>query len=159
MSTRHITYFDFLRGVSIILVICIHSSISLDFDSTRGIVVAVIRQTFNCAVPIFIALSGYFMATKEVKMGKSHFAFLKKYVPGVYVPMLVWSLPLFAIALYCGKNPVIEIVSLFTGRFSIYYFIIVIIQMYLILPLLIKVKQFGVFLIGIIDAIGLIELV
>lgn len=143
MSTKHITYFDFWRGLAIILVICIHSNIALNFESPLGITTVVLRQTFNCAVPIFLALSGYFMAAKELKWGSSHFAFLKEYVPSVYLPMLVWSLPLFILALYHGKNPLIETAALLTGRYSIYYFIIVIIQMYLLLPLLVKIKQWG----------------
>ena len=50
---ERIAYFDFLRGLAIMMVVGIHTY-TLGEDST------VVRQILNTAVPLFIAISGYF---------------------------------------------------------------------------------------------------
>lgn len=54
MKQRNL-YFDFLRGVAIILVVAIHSFI-LGENSNE------IRQLLNTAVPLFVAISGFFLS-------------------------------------------------------------------------------------------------
>lgn len=62
--------------------------------------------------------------------------FWKKQIASVYSPCLIWSIPLFALSLYLESRQMIPInifYFLFCG-FSIYYFIALIIQCYLLLP-------------------------
>lgn len=81
------TYFDFLRGIAIIMVIGIHTY-------TDGLVNfnLFLRQFLNCAVPIFLAISGYFIGHKSFVEQGSCVKFLKKHVPRVYIPKLLWSI-------------------------------------------------------------------
>lgn len=61
-NIEHITYFDFLRGVAILMVIGIHTYVAGDFNTIDGSVRIIIRQLLNCAVPIFLALSAFFLS-------------------------------------------------------------------------------------------------
>jgi len=70
MSSERIEYFDFLRGIAIIFVIAIHSFTSFTISESNTIIYhlgIVWRQIIGCAVPIFLAISGYFMSSKYFK--------------------------------------------------------------------------------------------
>lgn len=98
MSQR-IEYYDFLRGIAIIMVVGIHSFVPYPIDTTLGCTSAIIRQILNCAVPIFLALSGLFCGKKLLDKKDSRFHFWKKQIPKVYIPALIWSLPYFILNL------------------------------------------------------------
>lgn len=96
MSSNRIEYFDFLRGIAIILVVALHSftPFSIFESNTLSYHLAIIwRQIIGCAVPIFLAISGYFMSNKDVNTQSKYSLFIKKQIPRVYIPMLVWSVP------------------------------------------------------------------
>lgn len=133
-------YFDFLRGLSILMVIAIHTSAKPEFRGVANIVEILVRQVVGCPVPIFLAISGYFLGSKVLETKEQRLEFWKKQIPKVYVPALIWSLPLYALSLKRGHNPIIETTSLFGMGYSIYYFIALIIQCYLLLPLLQKIN-------------------
>ena len=61
---QHISYFDFLRGIAILMVVAIHTYIAGDFITADGTVRIIFRQLLNCAVPIFLAISGFFLGRK-----------------------------------------------------------------------------------------------
>ena len=73
--TRHITYFDFLRGIAILMVVGIHTFPSTSWDNPNDVLLIAIRQILNCAVPIFLALSAYFIANKKLIPLKIFFLF------------------------------------------------------------------------------------
>lgn len=123
------TYFDFLRGVAIIMVVAIHTYHKAE-DSVA------FRQILNAAVPLFIAISGFFLSKKQIEQKTQYFQFLKRQIPKVYIPTLVWSLPMFAVSVKSGENVLNNVISLFICGFSIYYFVAFIIQCYTVLPLL-----------------------
>lgn len=123
------TYFDFLRGFAIMMVVGIHTY-TLGEDST------VVRQILNTAVPLFIAISGYFLSQKKMENKDDYRSFLKKQLPKVYLPVLVWSLPLFALALYSGSSIIKQTIMLLGCGLSIYYFVTFIMQCYVVLPVI-----------------------
>ena len=123
------TYFDFLRGLAIMMVVGIHTY-TLGKDST------VVRQLLNTAVPLFIAISGYFLSQKKMENKDDYLFFLKKQFPKVYLPVLVWSLPLYAIALYSGSSIIKQTILLLSCGLSIYYFVAFIMQCYVVLPVI-----------------------
>lgn len=124
-------YFDFLRGIAILMVVAIHTY-NMDTD---GIV---IRQLLNTAVPIFIAISGYFLSLKVTDTKGEYINFLKKQLSKVYYPVLLWSLPLLAISIIQGKSILANIILFFVCGMSIYYFVAFIMQCYVVLPLVKK---------------------
>lgn len=131
-----IGYFDFWRGIAIVMVVGIHTHVMSAPDAG----VMWVRQLLNCAVPLFLALSGYFATKVYVERGLTATAFWKRQIPRVYLPCLVWSLPLVVQQIVkSGGNDIAEPVALMlVGGVSVYYFITLIIQYYLMLPLLIR---------------------
>ena len=123
------TYFDFLRGLAIMMVVGIHTY-TLGKDST------IVRQLLNTAVPLFIAISGYCLSQKRMENKDDYLFFLKKQFPKVYLPVLVWSLPLYAIALYSGSSIIKQTILLLSCGLSIYYFVAFIMQCYVVLPVI-----------------------
>ena len=122
-------------------VIAIHTTGNLEelYNTSRiTFHLAVIwRQIVGFAVPLFLSISGYFLSNKLVNNKKKIFEFLSKQVPRVYIPMLIWSTPLLAHALFFrDANSVNSIILFIVGGFSVYYFIALIMQYYLLLPYL-----------------------
>ena len=96
----------------------------------------VVRQLLNTAVPLFIAISGYCLSQKRMENKDDYLFFLKKQFPKVYLPVLVWSLPLYAIALYSGSSIIKQTILLLSCGLSIYYFVAFIMQCYVVLPVI-----------------------
>lgn len=137
------TYFDFLRGIAIIMVVMIHCGFNLQFETCCGFFQVVVRQILNCAVPLFFAISGYFLSTKRLETKREVFAFWKHQIPKVYIPVLIWSLPYLYLHFRGGGGVVHGLFFYLLCGFSVYYFIAVIIQDYLLLPMLQKVNRGG----------------
>lgn len=133
MAQRNL-YFDFLRGIAIMMVVAIHTFIS-DCHSVA------VRQVMNAAVPLFIAISGFFLSKKNISTKSDHFALLKRQIPKVYIPTLIFSLPFFALAIHSGESAFKSVVNLFICGFSIYYFIAFIIQCYVALPFVTRLES------------------
>ena len=88
-------YYDFWRGIAIMMVVGIHTFAIPSFDTNVGIYSAFVRQILNCAVPIFLAISGLFLGKKELNTKPQILHFQKKQIPKVYIPMLLWSVLYF----------------------------------------------------------------
>ncbi len=138
-------YFDFLRGFAIIMVVGIHTitDYSPTFDSLEEIATILVRLALNCAVPLFLAISGYFVAKKKLDSPKEHWSFMKKQIPKVYIPCLIFSIPYFILDIHDKDNIMRSLAYLFLCGFSIYYFVALIIQYYIILPFLTKINNRG----------------
>lgn len=148
--TKRLVYYDFLRGVAILMVVAIHTfGAGGGFDTPEAVVRTLVRQMVGCAVPVFLAISGFFLARKALDTWEERRSFWKKQIPKIYVPMLLWSIPFFALSLYHAVAPfsgyaVFKAVFLWVfGGCSIYYFIALIIQCYLLLPWIRNVKIGG----------------
>lgn len=145
MKKERIEFYDFLRGVAIIMVVGIHTFVSYPIDTTIGCTSAIVRQILNCAVPIFLVLSGLFCGKKLLDNKEKRLGFWKKQIPKVYIPALIWSLPYLAqnIAIENGGGYLLvkQMVTLLICGFSIYYFIALIVQYYLLLPMLQKYRH------------------
>ena len=144
MNSSRIEYFDFLRGIAIIMVVGIHTFVAYPIDTPLGVCSAFFRQVLNCAVPIFLALSGLFLGTKSLNRWDEKCCFWKKQIPKVYIPALIWSFPYFiqnVIQVQVGDILIKQVVALLVCAFSIYYFIALIVQYYFLLPMLQKYKH------------------
>ena len=99
---QHISYFDFLRGIAILMVVAIHTYIAGDFITADGTVRIIFRQLLNCAVPIFLAISGFFLGRKTFDNRTRVLSFWKKQIPKIYIPCMIWSLPLLVLSVFRG---------------------------------------------------------
>lgn len=145
IKSKHNPYFDFLRGVAILMVVGIHTypgghSIN---GSVGEFVQLLLINIFNCAVPLFLAISGYFIARKKLDSLSDCASFWKKQIPVVYIPCLIFSVPW--LAMYYISNDYISggvilkgLAGYFLCGYSVYYFILLIIECYLLAPLLVK---------------------
>lgn len=142
---QKITYFVFLRGIAIMMVVAIHTFPRVPFDGIFNILQVLIRQIVGCPVPLFLALSGFFLGKKTLESKEQRLIFWKNQISKVYIPALIWSLPFFALSLKNGSPLLSSSVNLFLMGYSIYYFIALIIQCYLLIPFLQKIdfRQWG----------------
>lgn len=141
---KRVTCFDFLRGIAIIMVIGIHTCITSTFSEID----VYVRQTINCAVPIFLAISGYFLTKNKEGIFKDFKGFSQKQITRVYIPAIIWSLPLFALSIYKINDGTMyqylkNIAMLLFCGYSIYYFIALIIQCYLSFRLFTLLNNLG----------------
>ena len=135
---KRIEYFDMLRGVAIIMVVLIHNyGYVYSFESVSLITIT-FRNILNVAVPIFLVISGYFLAEKTYTKN-NYYEFLNKQVQRVYIPVLFCSLPLFFKDINQNIS-IIPIIKLLTCSYSVYYFVAVIIQCYILLPFLQRIN-------------------
>lgn len=134
-QTNRQTYFDFLRGVAILLVIGIHTFTIRPFEGVGNIIQIGIREAINFAAPLFLAISGFFIGKKKISSCTDYFYFLKRQIPRVYVPAVLWSIPMVVLCALHGKGVVPSIgKSILCMTFGPYYFIVLIIQFYLLHP-------------------------
>ena len=154
-------YFDFLRGIAIIFVLGIHA-----FSSNGSVYTVLryeniaIRQVFNCAVPLFLAISGYFLGKANLDTKELRISFWKKQIPKVYIPCLVWSFPNLCNSIFMTDSPAtIALARFFFCDYGVFYFIIVIIQMYLLLP---YIKDFctkrGVVVVAVLSLLSVVSM-
>jgi len=156
---KRISYFDVLRGVAIIGVVAIHSNgqgLNFASDSFNFNFSLLWRQAINFSVPLFLSISGYFIVKKSIKSSKEYAVFLKKQIPKVYIPCIFWSLIGFLLAVFLfGRSSLYEFFNLITFQtFGPYYFIALIIQYYIFLPVLIKFSNMKGFIITIIISLS-----
>lgn len=128
-----------LRGLAILGVVAIHASgtgLKFSEDSINFNFTVLWRNFLNFSVPMFLAISGFFLATKKIDNITEYFTFQKKQIPRVYIPFLIWSIVWFWLAVLIKGQPVSnELIKLIAFQSSSpYYFIALIIQYYLLLP-------------------------
>ncbi len=139
---KRVEYFDLLRGIAIVFVIICHSySGNPEDNSFNEVLYLLLRQVVTCAVPIFLAESGFFLANKELNNFRSYFDFLVSHSFRIWLPMVVWSVPLFFIRDH--NNYVLSILYMLIGGYSIYYFITLMIQYYAMQPIFRKIGWGG----------------
>lgn len=144
--SERIEYFDVLRGLAIFSVVAIHSSDSgLQFgkESINFNFTVLWRNILNFGVPLFLAISGFFLAKKPIVKSSEYFEFIKKQILKVYFPLLIWSLVWLSFSILIQNKPAAnELIKLFIFQSSgPYYFIALIIQYYLLLPILKKLAN------------------
>ncbi len=160
--------FNAFRGLAAIAVVAIHAvdtAFLWRYSSTdmwNFFFLVTYRQLLNFAVPAFIFISGYWMSKKPIKSLEDYKIFLKKRLSRVLVPYLFWSCLLLGCeAIGTHHVDIAQITfKLLTGRASsIYFFIIVICQLYIITPLLqyINHKRYGLILVLILNVISLLS--
>lgn len=103
------------------------------------------RNLMNVAVPIFLGISGFFVAEKTLMREGAFQSFLQKQIPRVYVPMLFCGLPILASELFHGKTLWKHLVLYFGGGYSVYYFVLLILQCYVLSRLFERIYAAGKF--------------
>ena len=147
-------YFQYVRGICIIMVVLIHSRAGIPFQGTAYSwnfdYWLVLRQTINFPVATFVFLSGYFTNVDRLDTGSNRTQYLLQRITRLYLPFFVWSFIYSAVnKISNGFNSSIfkEIVILFVGLSSgQLYYILVLIQLTILSPLLIKTIKMNRFI-------------
>ncbi len=141
-------YFDQLRGIAIIAIVAIHvSSVIFNINSADKANFSFLfnyRQLLNFAVPLFIFVSGYFMAKKDVSNSKKYKSFIFKRASKILIPYAIYTSIFIIIDYHSGEDISLKTITrnFLTGDVvSPYYFFILIFQYYLLLPLLQKINS------------------
>lgn len=127
MKERNL-YFDCVKGMAILMVIAIHTfnPENVNYDALC------VRQLLNVAVPLFLACSGFFIGKKTFNTSTERRSWLKHQIQKVYLPVLVWSLPYLVFPFLRRESMLTNLALYFLCGYSVYYFIAVIIQCYLL---------------------------
>jgi len=154
--------FDVFRGIAIIAVVAIHTANAIwGSPKTDGwslfSIATYYRQSLSFAVPAFIFISGYWASTKLIESLSDYRIFLAKKLSRVLVPYFFWSSILLGCEAARTHNVDVQqiMIRLLTGRvIPIYYFVIVISQLYIITPILQQInrKRYGLILVIIFNA-------
>ena len=139
---------DFLRLVSILGVIVIHTSTSFLDRSTpftlQFYIVHAVNQLTRFSVPLFFAISGFLLTSRYPNI-PSLKKFYNRRFSRIIIPYVFWTLIYFLIIF---PNPALSLLSfnflnnLLTGDASYQlYFIPVIILLYLIFPIIMNYKR------------------
>jgi surface polysaccharide O-acyltransferase-like enzyme len=129
--------FDAFRGLAIIAVVAIHAV--NPSVSPHSFAYLLYRQMLNFGVPAFFFISGYWASKRPIQSFGDYTAFLKRRLLRVLVPYLFWSSTLFVYLFITTWeiNGFKMIYTLLTGgAFIGYYFIIALVQLYVITPIL-----------------------
>lgn len=102
-----------------------------------------LRQFIGCSVPLFVAISGYFLGRKKIGNWSTYFHFLKDRLWIIYFPMLIWSFPDFMMRLGDGGSALHYMMSWLTGNIHVFYFVMLIMECYMVLPLLTSINRGG----------------
>lgn len=121
-------YYSFMKGIAIIAVVFIHTSFMKTGESA-----IMARQMFTFAVSMFFFLSGYFVKDDR---------FDTKGIKRIIIPYTIWSIIWFAWTSITGSQPITiwKIVNsiLFGGAFFPLYFLIVLVELKLISPFIVR---------------------
>ncbi|MGK6352534.1 acyltransferase [Parapedobacter sp. DT-150] len=133
--------FDVLRGIAILGVVFIHVTNITYKDNLSGLnfyLCVALKQAVNFSVPLFLFISGFFMAKKEVKDFNSYKRFLYKQLPRIFIPFLVWS-SFYSVFNYYQNGDILSVfINFITFQSTVpFYFICLIIQYYILLPLIV----------------------
>lgn len=136
---------DFIRAAAALSIIAIHVTANYVYVSRAAYY---LNQLVRFAVPIFILISGLllFASDKEYKGVRGYFEFLWKRLKKIFIPYVIWS---FVYIIYSLRSDLASIwlnkgaFLLESGKKLLYgsahahlYFVIIMIQLYLLFPLL-----------------------
>ncbi len=158
--------FDAFRGFAIIAVVAIHAAFGvfsqehLPTKSWNFLFLFACFQLLEFAVPAFLFISGYWLSKKPINSLEDYKVFMIKRLSRVLIPYLFWSCLLLGYgAVNKSAIDIREIIyKLSTGGASIgYFFIIMIVQLYMLTPLLqyINRRRAGLVLIIVFNVLSL----
>lgn len=144
MARKQYMSIHFMRIMACLMVILIHISatpvVSLEPNSLTQAIFVSINQIAKPAVPIFIFISGFLL--HSIYRGKAllPFEYWKKRLPKLVIPYVLWSLGYYLLYVKLGYYPLdlkFVLKGLLYGTFIYHlYFMVIIIQFYILYPLL-----------------------
>jgi len=135
---------DFIRTISILAVILIHTTTrtleSSDFNLSAFPVTLFLNQIARFAVPLFILISGFVL---EISYDSSlgYFSFLKKRFGRIFIPYLFWSILYYFFIYNQNHDNFLRVILTGNASYQL-YFIPTLCIFYLAFPFLHKAYKF-----------------
>ncbi len=144
MARKQYMSIHFMRIIACLMVILIHITatpvVSLSPNSFAQLFFVLVNQIAKPAVPIFIFISGFLLHSIYRGKSLSPLVYWKKRLPKLVFPYVLWSLGYYFIYMKMGYYPLeinFILKGLLLGTFIYHlYFMVIIIQFYIIYPLL-----------------------
>ncbi len=141
--------FDVLRSLAIIGVVIIHITAPLELYAHNGIFLyylfVVLHLSQRFCVPVFLIISGFFLSYNP-NYEHNPTLVLKKRLTRIIPPYIIWSIVFYLLDVFLGDgnfNLLILLQQIVTGSaVGAYYFVILIIQFYILWWLATKFKIF-----------------
>lgn len=137
---KRILFFDFLKGLAIWAVILIHVAYFFDtypFSQNNNLFLYLLNNLARFAIPVFVISSGILL--NPLKEKKETAGFYWRKIWRIFLPYLICTV-IYAFVRQLDFS--VFLYNLITGKAEIpYYFIIVLLELYLIYPLLYKYKE------------------
>ncbi len=134
-----------LRAIATILVVLIHvtaTALVAIKNINYFLIIDIISSISKCAVYTFIFISAFLLSSKYKNKRIDYFKFQKRRLSKVLIPYIIWSTIYYIMFVYKGFysfDVIFYLKNLLLGNHLYHlYFIIIIIQFYLLFPLFIK---------------------
>lgn len=137
-----------IRAVATMLVLCIHLTAQL--YNSNGVIVDPILSYFNqisrLGTPIFAVISAFLLTSSTLKREFELSYFAKSRFTKILIPYILWTTlyiilrSLFSNTYYPAGTPIIKYYLLGTAEIHL-YFILVVIQFYVLFPFVHKLKK------------------
>ena len=143
VKKKKVSEVNIMVAIATVFVIFIHTSSEAFWYYDKGSLYSIIVYTFNkilsFAVPCFIFMSGFKLShSKKIISLKDYVCFLKRRIIKIYLPyVLIAAIYIYYLSKhnYINMNITQMIVSILRGDFSSpFYFIVIIMQFYIIFP-------------------------
>jgi len=156
-ARSRIEAFDAYRGMAIVLVVFAHcAALGWGYRDVEGggfnfFWSVAMRNLALCSLPLFLFVSGYLIGKVHCDTWADYRQYLTKRVSRVVVPYLFWSVVFIGLRLVReeGFGPVDGVIALLTGQADgPYYFILMMIQFYILAPLLARMLDHRLGMLG-----------
>ncbi len=141
--------FDAFRGIAILFVAMAHATVcGFEFHHAEAgrwyyYISISFREFVICAIPMFLFVSGYWLAGTRFESLSDYSAFLRKRLARILIPYLFWSAFFYAVhASRGGPYSAHDFAfKLLTGQVEgLYFFLVMLAQFYVLTPLFIRLS-------------------
>lgn len=138
VSTR-IPYFDYLKGVAILAVILIHVRNMYEryLPQNDFSFLYITNNVLRFAIPFFLICSGILLNPNSIKQ-EGTWAFYSKKIFRIFIPYILLTL---GVALYFNRLDIFQGLLITGSASPPYYFMPVLLQCYILYPLLVRYKN------------------
>ena len=137
---KRLLFFDVVKGIAILAVILIHTLVIYKLTQTKfEKFIYILNNIIRFAVPVFLISTGILLNPKKVENNRG---ILKFYVKKIFTIFIPYSFTTLVISLYLKVSISVFFYYLISGKaLGPYYYIIVLAQLYLLYPILVKIKN------------------
>jgi surface polysaccharide O-acyltransferase-like enzyme len=145
---KYIEEIPIIRSVATLFIVCVHLSVSYTGNvnnHSMAIIAGYLSQIGRLGTPVFAVISAFLLTHSVLKRGFDLNYFIKSRFTKIFVPYIIWTtvylyyLGVVEVTLDSDKN-FIEYYLYGTGNYHL-YFILTVLQFYILFPILQKIKK------------------